>query len=115
VNLRMWAHDRRSSEQGHGGGTRTSDVSLVPQLAGQHLRARIAAGGPPEWGAVSVRRLMHPEDGSVTWFVGSPDIHVVDDASGLDALLNGLGMSRSALRFYPPELRSDFECDFGPC
>ena len=115
MNLRMWAHDRRPLGQAQGGEIRTSDVPLVPRVVGHHLRARIAAGSPSEWGAVSVRRLMHPEDGSVTWFVGSPDIHVVDDAGGLDALLNGLGVSRSALRFDPPELRSDFERGFGPC
>jgi hypothetical protein len=41
-----------------------------------------------------------------------PDVHVVDDVACLEALLTGLGIGRSALRFDPPELRSAFERKF---
>ena len=66
-------------------------------------------------GDLLVRRLTHPEDGSTTWFVGRPNVHVVEQPSALDRLLTELGVSRSQLEFDPPHLRADFERDFGPC
>jgi hypothetical protein len=71
--------------------------------------------GTPELRLFTVRRLIHPEDGSATWFFGGPNIRVLEDSAHLDALLGGLGAARCALRFKPPELRHDFECEFGPC
>lgn len=115
MNLRLRAQDRGLPASPRDSEMRTPELPLSPRVLIQHLRARSSSASPRGRGPLSVRRLTHPEDGSVTWFVGSPNIHVVDDANCLDALLNGLEASRAELRFDPPELRSDFEREFGLC
>ncbi len=64
-------------------------------------------------GPLLVRCLAHPEDGSVTWFIGKPDVLVIDSASTVHAVLARCGASAASLVFSPAELRADFEREFG--